>query len=53
MKDTIQVLKDFASNGDNAWMICKLELLEAQIDYALIQQEIKTFNEFNRYNIKE
>ena len=31
MKETLEILKQFAANGDNIWLQDKLDLLENQI----------------------
>tara|TARA_R100001244_G_scaffold110209_1_gene81500 strand:- start:462 stop:584 length:123 start_codon:yes stop_codon:yes gene_type:complete len=36
MKETLEILKQFAANGDNIWLQDKLDLLEDQITYTLL-----------------
>jgi len=39
--ETLQLLKDYASTNDNAWLINKLQMLEQEMQIAILEAEIK------------
>jgi hypothetical protein len=39
--ETLQLLKDYASTNDNAWLTNKLHILEQEIQIAILEAEIK------------
>ncbi len=45
MKESLELLKAFANQGDNIWLQNKLELLEAEISLAITEGKVEIFNE--------
>jgi len=52
MKDTLNLLRDYAETQENFWLSGKIDILEAQIGLEIIEAEIKVFNQVNRYGYK-
>ena len=45
MKDTLQLLQDYAGTGENTWLQDKLDLLKLEIDLEIQQSNIEGYRE--------
>lgn len=44
MKETIQQIKELASATENTYLLNKIDILESEIEIAILDAEIKVYN---------